>query len=154
MKKNNKIRTCESLEDFENLIFAAKEERMSIFFNDKKMDKRKKLIEDFDDIFDNHVSVQYVIVKGELHIYIGRHILIKEAGEKINKGDLVFIAKGPEINTRYYKLNEGKIEEIIPNKDFNNQYQDISIKLKLTADDILDISRIKGLLYIPKENLN
>lgn len=54
-----------------NVLEEAKYSVKEIFITGKKHDKRKTNFEDFDDVFDNNVSVKYFFSKNRLEVWIG-----------------------------------------------------------------------------------
>lgn len=65
---NTKI--CKSFEEFTEIIDEAKSSGLIIFINGIKITKRKNLIEDFEDIFDNNFMVEYHFLKDVLEIFV------------------------------------------------------------------------------------
>ena len=65
------LKISNSFEDFMSLIDEAKLSCKEIHFNGKKMDKRRSLIGDFEDIFDNNVKVKYLFHNRILFVGVG-----------------------------------------------------------------------------------
>jgi CRISPR/Cas system CSM-associated protein Csm2 small subunit len=65
------VRQCNDFEKFTELMDQSKYSVKEIFFNGKKHDKRKTNFEDFEDIFDNDVSVKYFYSKNRLDVWVG-----------------------------------------------------------------------------------
>lgn len=64
------IKECENLDHFVDIIYEAKQSHCNIYINGKKQDKRKSLIEDIDDVFENNIPIKFQFIDNELKIFI------------------------------------------------------------------------------------
>lgn len=65
------MKEIKTIEQYDELIEEAKQAGVDIIVNGKKMDKRKNLVENMDDVFDNNVAVRFCFFKNRLNISIG-----------------------------------------------------------------------------------
>lgn len=70
------IKYCKDFESFKDLMYEAKYSVKEIFFNGKKHDKRKTNFDDFEDVFDNNIKVEYFFTNNRLDISIGKNTII------------------------------------------------------------------------------
>ena len=64
------MKTIKNFDEWENFIDEIKPFCNSIFINNKKIDKRKNINDDMEDIFDNNVIVSYYIENKNVYIKI------------------------------------------------------------------------------------
>lgn len=65
------MREIENIDQYAELIDEAKQARVDIIVNGKKTDRRRNLVEDMEDVFDNRVRVMVKAEPKRLIVQIG-----------------------------------------------------------------------------------